>query len=67
MPIRTNPVIIQSTSMTPIPPTKNKPLAIEKYSNASIAFGLLGKGQRQTVVFEVGLSEKEEDLAADVQ
>ena len=65
--IRTNPVIIQSTSMTPIPPTQNKSLAFVKYFDASITFGLPGQGQRQTVVFEGGLSEKEEDFAADVQ
>ena len=65
--VTTKPVIIRSTSMTPSIPTKNKPLAFEKYSDTSITFGLPGQGQRQTVVFEVGLSEKEEDLAADAQ
>ena len=65
--ISSDPVIIRSTSTTPNPPTQNKPLAFAKYSDASIAFGLPGQGQRQTVVFEVGLSEKEEDLIADAQ
>ena len=65
--VTTEPVIIRSTSTTPTIPTNNNPLAFEKYSDTSIAFGLPGQDQKQTVVLEVGLSKKEDDLAADAR
>lgn len=56
-----NPVTIRSTYNVPV---DKKQLAFAKYADASIAFGLPGAAQMQTVVFEMGLSGDEADLIA---